>query len=153
MLLYLIQHAEAKSEQEDPSRGLSEKGLNDIRKTASHAAGLSIKVNQIFHSSKKRAEQTAQILAENLNPNKGIAESDGLAPMDDPEIWAQRLSSVSEDTMLVGHLPHMGKLAAVLICNDKNKKTVNFKMAGIVCLKRNEDVSWSLEWTITPGQI
>lgn len=153
MLLYLIQHAEAKSEQEDPSRGLSEKGLNDIRKTASHAAGLSIKVNQIFHSSKKRAGQTARILAENLNPDKGIAESDGLAPMDEPEIWAQRLSSVSEDTMLVGHLPHMGKLVALLICGDKNKKAVNFKMAGIACLKKNEDMSWSLEWMLTPGQI
>ncbi len=150
MFLYLIQHAEAKSEQEDPSRGLSEKGLSDIRKTAGHAAGLSIKVNQIFHSGKKRAGQTAQILAENLNPDKGIAESDGLAPMDEPEIWAQRLSSVSEDIMLVGHLPHMGKLAALLICSNENKKAVNFKMAGIVCLKRNEDMSWSLEWTITP---
>ena len=137
MLLYLVQHAEANPEENDPSRGLSEKGLSDIRKTAHHAAGLSIKIIQIFHSGKKRARQTAQILAENLNPDKGIAESDGLAPMDEPEIWAQRLLSAVEDIILVGHLPHMGKLAALLICGDKDKKAVNFKMAGIVCLKKN----------------
>lgn len=153
MLLYLIQHAEANPEENDPSRGLSEKGLSDIRKTAHHAAELSIKIIQIFHSGKKRARQTAQILAENLNPDKGIAESDGLAPMDEPEIWAQRLLSAVEDIILVGHLPHMGKLAALLICGDKNKKAVNFKMAGIACLKKNEDMSWSLEWMLTPGQI
>jgi len=153
MLLYLVQHAEANPEEKDPSRGLSEKGLSDIRKTAHHAAGLAIKVNQIFHSGKKRAQQTAQILAENLHPAEGIAESDGLAPMDEPEIWADRLSSTEEDIMLVGHLPHMGKLAALLICGDKNKKAVNFKMAGVVCLKRNDDMSWSLEWMLTPEQM
>ncbi len=153
MLLYLIQHAEAKSEQEDPSRGLSEKGLSDIKKIAHHAAGLPIKVSQIVHSGKKRARQTAQILAENLHTGKGISESDGLAPMDKPEIWAQRLLSAVEDIILVGHLPHMGKLAALLICGDKDKKAVNFKMAGIVCLKKNEDMSWSLEWMLTPGHI
>ncbi len=153
MTLYLVQHAEAKSEQEDPSRGLSEKGLNDAKKTVSHVAAMSTKVSQIFHSGKKRAQQTAQILAENLNPNKGVSESDGLAPMDEPKIWAGRLSSIKEDIMLVGHLPHLGKLTALLICDDENKKVVNFKMAGIVCLKRNEDMSWSLEWMLTPVQI
>ncbi len=154
MTLYLIQHAEAKSEQEDPSRGLSEKGLSDIKKIAHHAAvGLYIKVSQIFHSGKKRAQQTAQILAENLHPDSGIAESGGLAPMHEPKIWAERLSSIEEDIMLVGHLPHIGRLAALLICDDENKKAINFKMGGIVCLKRNEDMSWSLEWTLMPFQL
>jgi hypothetical protein len=30
MLIYLVQHAEAKKEEVDPSRSLSEKGLQDI---------------------------------------------------------------------------------------------------------------------------
>lgn len=153
MTLYLVQHAEAKTEQEDPSRGLSEKGLSDIKKIAHHAAGLSIKISQILHSGKKRAQQTAQILSENLHPDKGVSESDGLAPMDEPKIWAERLSSIEKDIMLVGHLPHLGRLAALLICGDDNKKVVNFKMAGIVCLMRNEDRSWSLEWTLILSQL
>jgi len=38
MFLYLVQHAEAKKEEEDPARGLSEKGLQDIKKMAAYAA-------------------------------------------------------------------------------------------------------------------
>jgi phosphohistidine phosphatase len=153
IILYLVQHAEAKTEQEDPSRGLSENGLSDIKKIANQAARLSVEASQIFHSGKKRASQTAQILAEHLHPDKGVSESDGLAPMDEPKIWAERLSSIIEEKiMLVGHLPHLGRLAGLLICNDEKKNIVNFKMAGIVCLKRDEDMSWSLEWMLTPEE-
>ncbi len=153
MTLYLVQHAEAKTEQEDPSRGLSENGLSDIIKVANQAARLSVEVSQILHSGKKRASQTAQILAEHLHPDKGVSESGGLAPMDEPKIWAERLSSIEEEIMLVGHLPHLGRLAGLLICNDEKKNVVNFKMAGIVCLRRDEDMSWSLEWTLMPFQL
>ncbi len=153
MTLYLVRHAEAKAEQEDPSRGLSENGLSDIKKTAGHAAGLSIRVNQIFHSSKKRAMQTARVLAECLHPDKGVAESDGLNPMDEPGIWAERLTDIQEDIMLVGHLPHLGRLTALLVCGNKDRKVVNFKAAGIMCLKRNEDMSWSLEWMLIPSMV
>jgi len=92
-------------------------------------------------------------LAEYLHPDKGAAESDGLKPMDEPGIWAERLSSFQEDIMLVGHLPHLGRLAALLICGNKDRKVVNFKTAGIMCLERNEDMSWSLEWMLIPSMV
>ncbi|MEK7308725.1 MAG: phosphohistidine phosphatase SixA [Nitrospirota bacterium] len=144
MLLYLVQHAEAKTEQEDPSRSLSEKGLQDIKKIAAYAAKLHIKVNQIFHSGKTRALQTAQVLAEHLKC-ENISETDGLAPMDDPQIWFERISKMNEDIMLVGHLPHLANLASLILCGYKDKNIVNFKMAGVVCLKRFDDSKWSVE--------
>ena len=56
MKLYLVQHAESKRKEEDPSRPLSEKGWEDIRKMAKYAEKyLHIQVNQIFHSGKLRA--------------------------------------------------------------------------------------------------
>ena len=36
MVLYLVQHAEAKSEQEDPRRDLTEKGRLDLESVAHH---------------------------------------------------------------------------------------------------------------------
>lgn len=150
MFLYLVQHAEAKKEEEDPSRGLSEKGFQDIKKVAAFAAGLNIKTSQILHSGKKRALQTAEVLADHLKPERGIAETDGLAPMDSPQIWFKRLLQVEEDTMLVGHLPHLARLATMLLCGDKERNTVNFKMGGIVCLKRFDKEEWTLEWMIIP---
>ncbi|MEW6003381.1 MAG: phosphohistidine phosphatase SixA [Nitrospirota bacterium] len=150
MFLYLVQHAEAKREEEDPSRGLSGKGRQDIRKVASHAAKLNLKLSQIFHSGKTRALQTAEVLAGNLKPEKGISQTDGIAPLDDPRIWGERLKGMREDIMLVGHLPHLGKLASLLISGDPERNIVSFKMAGIICLKRDEGGNWFLQWMITP---
>ncbi len=154
MKLYLVQHAQANSEQDDPSRGLSEQGLSDIGKIARKAESLRINVSRIFHSGKKRAQQTAETLAGSLNPaGGGVSFTEGLAPMDDPGIWAECLSTYEGDIALVGHLPHLGKLAGLLLCGNEENKAVSFTNAGIVCFNRNDDVSWSLEWTLTPWQI
>jgi phosphohistidine phosphatase len=104
----------------------------------------------IFHSSKLRAKQTAEVLSEHLNPAKGVSEVDGLAPLDDPAIWAQRLKDIPEDVILVGHLPHLDKLASLLLCGDKDKNIISYKMAGIVCLERTDTESYALQWMVTP---
>lgn len=153
MFLYLVQHAEARREEEDPARGLTEKGLQDIRKVAGHVEKLNIKVNQIFHSGKTRALQTAEVLAEYLKPDKGISQADGLSPMDDPHIWFERTSKIREDIMLAGHLPHLARLTSLLLTGDEEKTVVNFKMGGIVCLKRFEDGHWAVEWMVIPEVI
>lgn len=153
MFLYLVQHAEAKREEEDPSRPLTEKGIQEIKKTASHASKLNLSIQQISHSTKLRAKQTAEILAENLKPLGGVLETDGLAPMDHPVIWAERLKDIKDDIMLVGHLPHLAKLASLLLCGNPEKEIVSFKMAGIVCLKRDDEGRWSLRWMITPETV
>lgn len=150
MLLYLVQHAEAKKEEEDPARGLTEKGLQDIRKVSTSVANLNLKISQIFHSGKTRALQTADVLSEYLKPEKGLFETDGLAPLDEPQIWAGRISNMNGDTVLVGHLPHLGSLASLLLCGDKENNVIDFKMGGVVCLKRLDDGKWSAEWMIVP---
>lgn len=153
MFLYFVQHAEAKREDEDPARGLTEKGFQDIEKVADYAAKLNIGIGKIFHSGKKRALQTAQVLANHIKSERGISETDGLAPMDDPQIWFERLPKINGDIILVGHLPHLARLSALLLCGDKEKSIIDFKMGGIVCLKRFEDGHWSVEWMITPEVI
>ena len=151
MFLYLVQHAQALSKDEDSSRSLSEKGIEDIKKMASFSRGLKIIPHQIVHSGKMRALQTAQLLADRINVDMGVLESDGLLPKDDPEIWFGRLSKMNEDIMLVGHLPHMEKLASLLLCRDKDRSIIKFEMGSIICLKRLEEFNWAVEWIIKPG--
>ncbi len=149
MLVYLVQHGDAKREEEDPSRPLSEKGIKDVKGVASHISKLNIGVEEVLHSGKLRAKQTAEIISEKLKIAKGISETDGLSPMDDANMWAERLNKRTDTLMLVGHLPHLGKLASSLLCSEKERNVVAFKMGGIVCLKR-DDTGWSLQWMITP---
>jgi phosphohistidine phosphatase len=152
MLLYLVQHGEAKREEEDPSRPLSEKGKDDIARTASYLSRLGTFAPRILHSGKLRAEQTAEIIASSLEPTsrRGLSRTDGLSPLDDPGTWGDRLKYMTEDIMLVGHLPHLGNLSSLLLCGDKEKNAVSFRMGCVVCLGRDEKRAWSLHWMIMP---
>lgn len=154
MNLYLVQHAEAKSKEEDPERSLSEIGLANVRKIAAFASeNIDIRLGRILHSGKTRAAQTAQILAKYLKPEEGIDASKGLLPADDPIIWSERLKKEKDDIMLVGHLPHMQRLASVLICNDADNITVRFRNAGIVCLIDDEAGKWAVRWILLPDML
>jgi phosphohistidine phosphatase len=150
MFLYLVQHGEAKREDEDPARGLTEKGNADVRKSALFLQSKHLSLSRVLHSNKTRAIQTARIFGDYLKPIAGVSESSGLAPMDDPEIWAGRIAGMQEDTMLVGHLPFMARLAGLLLCNEKEKPLIDFRMGGVVCLARSEEGRWTVEWMIVP---
>jgi phosphohistidine phosphatase len=153
LLIYLIQHAEAEQEKDDPARPLSEKGVGGIRKTGAYLYRNNVRVDQILHSGKLRARQTAEIVAECITPvnYKNILETDGLSPLDDPGIWDDRLKYLTNDLMLVGHMPHLGRLASRLLCGDAARDIIWFTMGCVVCLERREQGNWTLRWTMTPA--
>ena len=154
MNLYLIQHARAVSKEEDPDRPLSGQGRIDIDKVARFVArNGDILVRQINHSGKTRARQTAEILAQALDPTEGISDIPDLAPLDDPSVWVSYLADTTRNLMLVGHLPHLGRLAALLVCQDDSKQVVDFQMGGMVCLGRDDAGNWSFRWIITPDMV
>jgi len=101
------------------------------------------------HSGKLRAKQTAEVLAEHLNPARGVLVSKDLEPLADPVILKRRLDETVEDSVLVGHLPHLQKLTGHLLTSNENKLVVTFRNAGIVCLDR-ESGYWTIQWIITP---
>lgn len=151
MKLLLVQHAEAKPEEEDPNRPLSKKGQSDIRKVATFLKKyINFNINSIRYSPKTRARQTAEVLAEWLNPSDGIYEAEGLKPLDNPSTWADHLSKEKGNILLVGHLPHLCKLASLLLCKDKNRTVINFQMGGVACMERDESGSWILCWLVIP---
>jgi len=150
MKLYLVQHGQAKTEEEDPKRPLSEKGAADVKKVAAFIRNMKeIKVTSIIHSGKTRAKQSADIIAETTFPSVRVEEMDGLEPKADPSIWANRLQKAHDDIMLVGHLPHLNRLASLLLCGS-DALTLDFKMGSIACLEKKEGGSWVLRWMIIP---
>lgn len=149
MILYLVQHGEAKTEAEDPARPLSDRGREEVLRVAQKAVRLEVRPRRIFHSGKLRAQQTAELLVQVLAPTEGIHAVQHLAPNDPVAPWAERLATESEDLLLVGHLPHLGYLAGLLLCGDATKVPVRFRMGGMVCLQRG-DGAWTLLWTLLP---
>lgn len=150
MNVYLVQHAKALSKEENPDRPLSEEGRLELERMAEFlAAQPDVVIGRIWNSGKTRAAQTAELLADRLNPPLGVRSAEGLSPMDKPQIWAERVKEMSQDVMLVGHLPHLDRLSSLLLTGDPDRGVIAFQNAGVVRL-RSEEGSWSLTWVVTP---
>lgn len=150
MKLLLVQHGQAKSKSEDPARSLNGIGVESAEKVANWLNMSGIKVTEIRHSGKRRAEQTAAIFATRLSPPQGVTATSGLNPMDDVRRSADELTGLPDSLMLVGHLPFVSRLAGLLVAGDPDIEVVRFQNAGVVCL-REDGGQWSVEWTIVPS--
>ena len=150
MYLYLVQHGEAKSKEQDPDRSLTARGAEDVRLVAQFARRAGVSVSEIRHSGKRRAEQTAEILADHLGLNKAVRATAGLDPNDDVAPVAVMLENAPDDIMIVGHLPFLSRLASYLLADNAEHEVVRFQMGGIVCLERCEESSWRVAWMATP---
>ena len=153
MRVYLVQHAAAVPAEDHPDRPLSDKGRSDIERVASFLAR-SVRVGRIIHSPKTRARDTAVLLAQALGPG-GVVEAaaSGLAPNDSVEVAADFIAGWSEDTMVVGHLPFMGRLAAYLVAGSEDAEFAAFQPGTVVCLERADGDGgggWTLAWMVRP---
>lgn len=113
------------------------------------AIDLGLQVGGILHSGKTRARQTAEILAAALDLAGSIKEAPGLNPLDDVAPWSSM--SPGDRLMLVGHLPFMQRLAALLVTGSQEKPVISFQNSGIVCLDRDEGSdNWTIRWALVP---
>jgi phosphohistidine phosphatase len=153
MKLYLVQHAHAVSEEQDHQRPLSEKGIADLDKMADFIKPINIAVDYLWHSEKKRAIQTAHILAGVIEVNGDIKAREGLNPSDDVNVLGEELISIDGNVMVVGHMPFLGKLASLLLSGSETADTVRFQQGGIVCLNYDEESGWQLQWMVVPEML
>jgi phosphohistidine phosphatase len=147
MRLYLVRHGDAKAEAVDPARPLSDRGWAEVARMARHLGALRLPVAEIRHSEKLRAVQTADALARSLAPPYGLRPARGLNPLDDPAIAREDVEVFPEPLMLVGHLPHLGRLAQALLGIER--EVFDFPPAAAVALLRS-DRGWRLDWVLTP---
>ncbi len=132
MRVYLVRHGEALSDREDSQRPLSPMGRAQVEESAKRAKAAGAHPLAIHHSGKLRAQQTAEIMGAHLGAS--CSELAGLAPEDDPGVAARFIAAAEGDLMLVGHLPHVARLAS-LLTNDSRE--IPFHTAAVVCLERD----------------
>jgi len=152
MPVYLVQHGQAVSEAQDPARPLSERGREEVERVACHAATLGLRITEIWHSGRLRALQTAEIFRGHLRPEPGLREQRGMSPSDDPSLLISRLEASADPLMLVGHLPHLGRLASLRLIGDPGRGILQFQNPAIVCLARRED-GWAVHWVLLPALV
>lgn len=150
MRLYLIRHGQAVDAAEDPSRPLSRQGREDVTRVAGFLSLFERPAPRLIaHSGKLRAAETAGMCAEAWQVGD-VREMPDLVPGADPTLWAERLAAEDADMALVGHLPHLGRLAGLLICNDAGREPLRLPAASVACLER-DGRDWAMLWQLHPG--
>jgi len=133
--LYLIRHAVAEERGEDwpddNKRPLSDDGASRMRKAARGLDRLGITLDVIVTRPLVRTEQTAELVANAMNPKPPIVSLESLAPGGTYQEIITDLEKQSKRTRIaiVGHEPGIGEFAARLI---GSRHSIEFKK-GAVC--------------------
>ncbi|HQJ53246.1 MAG TPA: phosphohistidine phosphatase SixA [Planctomycetota bacterium] len=159
MRVFLLRHGEAQPDEDvprDEDRALTEKGETRLHKACRGLRRLEVFPERIFTSPVTRALQTARIIAEELGFVEDIEAVEELAPDAEPEDMAEVLKSLRHDqVMLVGHQPHLGQLAALLITGETRGR-VGIKKGGLVRIDVDdwrEDPPGQIRWLLTVKQL
>jgi len=156
MKLYLVQHADALSKDTDPARPLSEQGLRDAVNMAAFLHGAQVTVDEVVHSGKLRAAETADVLAKAVWPGNTPETLPGLAPNDGTDHLCNTAMAAGGDLMVVGHMPFMGRMAARCLSSQETGALVAFEPGSVLCLARQDEgapVAWALEWFVKPRML
>lgn len=149
MKLYLVRHGDSVSSDIDPNQPLSSKGREETESVACHLEECGVEIDEIMHSVKARAKETAEILGKTLAPDVALIEREGLKPMDPIEPILEEIKSFDRNVMIVGHLPFMEKLLTTLLFREEKSSPVAFTGSCVVC-QEGEGSSWIISWVVSP---
>lgn len=151
MKIYLVRHGEALSTEADPQRPLSSKGKKEVEELALHLKQRGVQVPEILHSPKLRAEQTAEIFGASLNAPLKVCASvlDSEASI---EALMNMLPSLSDGTMVVGHMPMLSKLVSGMVLRDEHFFPItNYSPGTVICLETYDALRWIINWVLPPN--
>jgi phosphohistidine phosphatase len=154
-------------EEQDPGRPLTGSGRGTSQRMARWLAERVPPPDGIWHSGKTRAEQTARILGDAFDAGIPVSARRGLSPGDDPSDARDALPREGS-LILVGHLPHLERMAGLLLAGSPTAAPVSFRNSGIVCLEGSEEGRkqasgrgqeqpsgrvWKLLWAVVPDLV
>lgn len=136
-VVVLARHGQAVSTEEDPARPLSVLGRRQAERMGSWLADMGLPLDEVRHSGKARAEQTAAVLAKRVgvHPSRVVAVA-GMAPRDEVAGAVSELEADGQSMLLVGHLPFLARLASQLLTGDAERLHLRFSAAGVAVLAR-----------------
>ena len=151
MKIYLMQHGEALPKEKDPEKGLSPEGKEQIELSAKALKKLGIEFDVIISSPKKRAKQTAEIVAKECGYGGEIVINSVFEPLASPEEAISYLKSLNKESIFVaGHLPSLAEIASRLLSDTG--VSIQFQYGG-VCHISVEEEKGKLIFLITPEQL
>ena len=152
MKVYLMQHALAYSSEEDQERPLSPAGIDQAKAAAKGIKRLGLTFDLIVASPKRRAHQTAALIAEGVRfPLSDILTTEAVLPQSQPQELLDLLQKESSQSsvLVVGHMPQLGKLSSQLLQGGE----ILFENAGLACFEISSSHSAQLKFLLTAQQL
>ena len=157
MKIYLMQHGEALPKEVDSEEPLSPVGAAAVEATARAARSIGIRVDKLITSDKRRALETADLMADAVGVSKATIVASTLvkamAPAGDAITYLESFSSL-EAILVVGHLPSLAGIAGSLL-SDGSPAVIQFERSGIcrIDVDRLPTHGGRLRWHLTPALI
>lgn len=149
MNLYLVRHGKAHKGGRDVLRPLMRRGIRETKALADFLKKMGIRPAVIWHSERVRAIETAQVLKK-LRPRRGLIQKAGMGPDDPVGPMLKLIEREKSDVMIVGHLPHLGKLLAKLVDAGDADEILHFPPSTAVIVS-DATGRWSIEAVIPPS--
>ena len=159
MKLYLVRHAiaEPRGLLPDSERALTDEGEAKMRRHVRALVRLGEDIDVVITSPLARARETAEILADGIEPRPEVVVEDRLAPDGDAMELVKTVVQryMGRAVALVGHEPDMSALASRLI-SGSDDADLDFKKGAIARIDVDEDdhpTLGQLRWLLSPGQL
>ena len=150
MPVFLIRHAEAADLVPDHARPLTARGRHQVALVAHFLArSRSFRPAEVWHSPLVRARETAQLLLHEMALAVPLRQVPGLTPDDDPQVAAAALAQTSREIAVVGHEPHLGALASLLVTGSPQPVAFAMKKGAVLALEP-AGPRWIVRWHIEP---
>lgn len=163
MNLYILRHGLAAEPgtpglASDRQRPLTAKGEKRMRKIARAMKAMELSFDLILSSPLLRAQQTAEIVAEEFKAHKRLELAEALAAEASPKALLEQLDRrhyLPENILLIGHEPFLSSLVSLLLAG-RPAVHVELKKGGLgklalTSLKPGRHAT--LEWLLTPRQM
>jgi phosphohistidine phosphatase len=156
MELYLLRHGIAEDRAasgRDADRALTEEGRQKLRRVLKRAAAAGVSPSLILSSPYKRALETAEISAAELDYKGKILRSGTLVPdSSPPSVWSEIREHRNESALLLaGHEPLFSQTVAFLL--GSTQEMIEFKKAALVRIDVHSfglQPQGVLQWILTP---
>jgi len=163
MNLYLMRHGLAVERgapgyDSDRERPLTSKGERKVRRVAEALVRMEVSFDAIVSSPLVRAQQTADLVSEEMKCKEKVQLTEHLAPAGSAKDLVnllQHLPGSPQAILLVGHEPDLGLLAATLLAGG-DQVTIVFKKGGVAKLAvegLRAGRCATLEWLLTSRQL
>ncbi len=144
MRLYIVQHGDSVPKDVDPDRPLSDRGRADIQRLTEWLSSHNVQIEQILHSGKTRAKETAELLRPLLKSPSHFYEGQGLAPNDSPEAFLHQLTDPKKDTLVASHMPFVARTVSQALTGAPDRQLVEFVPGSVAGIEHSEGASWRL---------